>query len=73
MQQRCLRRAAVPIPGALVGVALERSPEQVVAFLGTLRAGAVYLPLDPSYPQDRLTFMIEDSGAEVVLSVGPPT
>ena len=41
-------------PGTIVGVCLERSFELVVALLGTMKAGAAYLPLDPGYPQARL-------------------
>ena len=44
-------------PGALVGIALERSAELVVAVLGILKAGAAYLPLDPDYPPGRLAQM----------------
>ena len=50
-----------------VGVCLERSPELLIAVLGLLKAGGVYLPLDPGYPVDRLAFMLEDSGAPLVL------
>src|SRR6266545_1748931 len=56
--------------GARVGVAMERSAELVVAFLGVLKAGAAYVPLDPGYPEDRLAFMREDSGVAVVLTPG---
>lgn len=49
-------------PGALVGIALERSPETVVALLAVLKVGAAYVPLDPSYPIERLTFMLQDAG-----------
>lgn len=55
-------------PGTVVGVAVERSVELVVSLLGTLAAGAAYLPLDPDYPAERVAFMVEDSGAALVLS-----
>jgi amino acid adenylation domain-containing protein len=52
----------------IVGVCMDRTPEMVVALLGVLYAGAAYLPLDPSHPPDRLQWMLEDSGAELVLT-----
>ncbi len=55
-------------PEAPVGVCLERSLELLVALLGVLKAGGVYLPLDPSYPAARLAFMLEDSQAAVVIT-----
>lgn len=54
--------------GAVVGLALERSPEVVVALLGILKAGGAYLPLDPAYPRDRLAFMLSDARAPVVVT-----
>ncbi len=57
-------------PGALVGVSIERSLEVVVSMLGILKAGAAYLPFGTSYPRDRLTFMLEDTGCRVVLISG---
>jgi amino acid adenylation domain-containing protein len=47
--------------GDRVGVSLERSPEMFVALLAVLKAGAVYVPLDPSYPAQWLSFVLEDS------------
>ena len=46
----------------LVALCLNRSAEMIVALLGVLKAGGAYLPLDSTYPQDRLRFMLEDSG-----------
>ncbi|MFL6200193.1 MAG: amino acid adenylation domain-containing protein, partial [Thermoanaerobaculia bacterium] len=54
--------------GGLVGLCFERSLDLVVAILATLKAGAGYLPLDPSYPAERLAFALEDSGVGVVLT-----
>ncbi len=54
--------------GSLVAICLERSMEMIVAALATLKAGAAYVPLDPSYPTERLAFMLEDTGAPVVLA-----
>ncbi|TBV01630.1 amino acid adenylation domain-containing protein, partial [Stutzerimonas kirkiae] len=55
-------------PDVLVGIAVERSLEMVVGLLGILKAGGAYVPLDPEYPQDRLAYMIEDSGIQLLLS-----
>ena len=55
-------------PDVLVGVMAERSPEMVVALLGILKAGGAYLPLDPSYPHERLAFMLEHSQATLLLT-----
>jgi amino acid adenylation domain-containing protein/non-ribosomal peptide synthase protein (TIGR01720 family) len=49
-------------PGQLVGVCLNRSPELIVALLGVLKSGAAYVPIDPSFPPERLAMMWEDSG-----------
>jgi amino acid adenylation domain-containing protein len=51
-----------------VGVCLERSLGLVVSLLAVLKAGGAYLPLDPTYPRDRLEFMISESGAPVLLT-----
>ncbi|HEX8456524.1 MAG TPA: amino acid adenylation domain-containing protein [Pyrinomonadaceae bacterium] len=55
-------------PDACVGLCVERSPEMVVGLLGVLKAGAAYLPLDPSHPRERLHFMLSDARAEVLLT-----
>ncbi len=55
-------------PDTLVGICLERSVEQIVSALGVLKAGGAYLPLDPSYPPERLTFMLKDSKVPVLLT-----
>ncbi|MFW6333601.1 MAG: non-ribosomal peptide synthetase, partial [Thermodesulfobacteriota bacterium] len=51
-----------------IGVFLERSERPTVAMLGVMKAGGAYLPLDPSYPKDRLRYMIDDSGCSVLLT-----
>ncbi|HWN42365.1 MAG TPA: amino acid adenylation domain-containing protein [Thermoanaerobaculia bacterium] len=55
-------------PGDLVGLRLERSLDMVVAVLGVLKAGGAYLPLDTTYPEERLAFAIEDSQVYVVVT-----
>lgn len=52
----------------LVGVLAERSVEMIVGILGILKAGGAYVPLDPSHPDDRLKFMIEDTGIDALLT-----
>ncbi len=55
-------------PDVLVGICVERSVEMVVGLLAILKAGGAYVPLDPEYPQERLAYMIEDSGIQLLLS-----
>ena len=55
-------------PEVVVGLCVERSLEMLVGLLGILKAGGAYLPLDPAYPQERLAFMLEDSGALVLVT-----
>ena len=54
-------------PGDLVGLHLRRGPQLVAGLMGILKAGAAYVPLDPAYPAERLAFMLDDSGARLVL------
>ena len=56
------------VPGDRVGLCLERSIEMVISIIGTLATGAAYVPLDPHYPQERLSYLLEDSGARVLLT-----
>ncbi|MBD2300898.1 non-ribosomal peptide synthetase [Nostoc sp. FACHB-190] len=55
-------------PDVLVGICLERSLFMVISILATLKAGGAYLPLDPSYPQERLAFMVENAQVAVLLT-----
>jgi amino acid adenylation domain-containing protein len=54
--------------GCLVGLAVERSPEMVTALFGILKAGAAYVPLDPGFPRERLSFMVADSGMKALVT-----
>ncbi len=55
-------------PEVRIGVCAARSPELVVALLGILKAGAAYVPLDPTYPAEHLAFTVRDAGIELVLA-----
>lgn len=54
--------------GSLVAVCMERVPELLVALLGVLKAGAAYVPVDPTYPHERQALMLSDSNASLVLT-----
>ncbi|PLV32323.1 Plipastatin synthase subunit C [Bacillus subtilis subsp. subtilis] len=53
---------------SIVGVLSERSPDMLIAVLAVLKAGGAYLPLDPAYPKERLSYMLKDSGATLLLT-----
>ena len=55
-------------PDVLVAVCMERSLEMLVGLIGTLKAGGAYIPLDPTYPAERLAFMLEDAQARILLT-----
>jgi amino acid adenylation domain-containing protein len=61
-------RARGAAPGEIVGVYVDRGAGMVAALLGILKTGAAYLPLDPVYPPERIAYMLEDSGAALVLA-----
>ncbi|MGV9457338.1 amino acid adenylation domain-containing protein, partial [Streptomyces sp. NPDC003635] len=56
------------VPGAAVGLFLDRSVEYVVAVLGVLKAGGFYVPLDPRQPAERLAFILADTGARLLVT-----
>ena len=58
-------------PGEPVAIILPRAALYYAAMLGVLRAGAAYVPIDPTYPADRITFTLSDSAARVVLTHPP--
>jgi amino acid adenylation domain-containing protein/non-ribosomal peptide synthase protein (TIGR01720 family) len=55
-------------PGDRVGICLDRSHDMVVALLGILKAGAVYVPLDPGFPVERVRFMLEDAQVRLLVT-----
>ena len=54
--------------GDLIGISVERCPDMIAGMLAILKTGAAYVPLDPNYPPDRVTFMLEDSAAAILLT-----
>ncbi|WP_249219737.1 non-ribosomal peptide synthetase/type I polyketide synthase [Chitinophaga sp. HK235] len=56
-------------PDTLIALCMERSEEMIVSILAVLKAGGAYVPLDPAYPQQRIDFILEDTGAALVLSL----
>mgnify|MGYP006277890017 CR=1 FL=1 len=64
---RYLRQQSVGLD-SLVGISVKRSVDQVVAVLATLKAGAAFVPIDPTYPEDRIAYMLQDSKIPVLLT-----
>jgi len=52
---------------SIVGLVAQRSPEVVIGVIAILKAGGAFLPIDPEYPKQRINFMLEDSGADILL------
>jgi amino acid adenylation domain-containing protein len=55
-------------PDSIVGLFMRRSAAQIIAMLAIFKAGGAYLPLDPDYPHDRLTYMLSDAQPQLVLT-----
>ncbi|GAA0268070.1 non-ribosomal peptide synthetase [Pseudomonas rhodesiae] len=66
----CLIEAGVG-PDVRVGLAVERSFDMVIGLLAVLKAGGAYVPLDPDYPRERLAYMLDDSGVQLLLTQAP--
>nr|WP_231505345.1 non-ribosomal peptide synthetase [Paenibacillus massiliensis] len=64
---RTLRNKGVQ-PDQVVGIMVERSLEMIVGILGILKAGGAYVPIDPEFPEERIRYMLEDSGAQLLLT-----
>ncbi|MDO0944032.1 condensation domain-containing protein, partial [Brevibacillus laterosporus] len=64
---RTLRNKGV-VPNQLVAIMAERSVEMIIGVLGILKAGAAYVPIDPAYPIDRIEYVLQDSGAILLLT-----
>ncbi|MEB9906106.1 amino acid adenylation domain-containing protein [Bacillus anthracis] len=62
LQERGIKRNSV------VAIKLKNSPEMIISILGILKTGAAYVPLDPSYPTERIDTILEDCGATILLS-----
>ncbi|MCK4257941.1 MAG: amino acid adenylation domain-containing protein [Halanaerobiales bacterium] len=52
----------------IIGIMAERSIDMVIAILGVLKAGGAYMPIDPEYPVERIKYMLEDSGAKILIA-----
>ncbi|WP_406380384.1 amino acid adenylation domain-containing protein [Streptomyces sp. NBC_00197] len=55
-------------PDTLIAVCLDRSPELIATLLGIMKAGAAFVPLDPDYPTDRITYMVNDAQAPLIIT-----
>ena len=54
-------------PDTLIAIYMERNPELIVSILGIMKAGGAYVPMDTNYPMERIEFILEDSGAQLIL------
>jgi non-ribosomal peptide synthetase component F len=63
-----LRRKCSIAPEQIVAICLKKSEKAIIAILGVLKSGAACLPIDPAYPDERKNYMLEDSGAKLLLT-----
>ncbi|WP_200975467.1 amino acid adenylation domain-containing protein [Echinicola sp. 20G] len=54
--------------GEIIGIAMDRSIDMIVTILGVSKSGCAYLPLDPNFPKNRLSYMLEDAGAKLIIT-----
>jgi tyrocidine synthetase-3 len=64
-----LREEFSVTPGDIIGIAMDRSLEMIIALLGIIKSGAVYMALDPAYPEIRISYMLADSHTKLVIAV----
>ncbi len=55
-------------PGDVAGVMADRGPDLYIAMIAVLKSGGAYVPCDPTYPADRLQYMVQDSGLKILLT-----
>src|SRR5690606_25483866 len=67
-EQYLIRTGNELTPDALIPLCLDRSLEMIIAILAVLKAGAAYVPIDPSYPKERIDFLLQDTNAQIILS-----
>ncbi len=56
------------VPDIIVGIMVKRSVEMIMGILGILKTGGVYLPIDPDYPEERINYMLKESGTKILIS-----
>ncbi|MFZ1322477.1 MAG: condensation domain-containing protein, partial [Ignavibacteria bacterium] len=55
-------------PGDTIGISLMRSEEMIITLLGILKSGAAYVPIDPTFPKDRINYLLKDSGIKILIT-----
>jgi amino acid adenylation domain-containing protein len=60
------------VPGQIIAICFDKCAEASFAIIGILKAGCAYVALDPNAPADRLNFIVQDSGAKLILTAGKP-